>query len=366
MSFLPACSCLGNDFPAIRYGRKGFFMETRFRARATRGGLLLIAVSAVLWGTVGVTTRTIYELSATNPLSIGFFRLAFAAPALLVAAVTTLGRGAWRIAPRDAGLAALIGGLLGLYQVCYFTAIGYAGVAIATLVTLCTAPVIAALLAAAVARERLTRSTALALCAALAGTALLVGVPANDGSGQATLIGALFALGSAFGYAAVTVCGRVVAERAHTLQVNSIALTTGALLLLALALPTAHRVRRELSERGVGAAALPRARADGAGVRAVPTRHANNGGRRRHNRDADRAAGGDTACSADLRRAPRPAGDRRRSAIAGRAGGAVSRRGNRGSSGARRGVTPPHGYAGPQYRYFSAWRTASSASRCAG
>ncbi|HWQ13289.1 MAG TPA: EamA family transporter, partial [Roseiflexaceae bacterium] len=123
---------------------------------AARRGLLLIGLAALLWGTVGVTTRTLYEITATNPLSVGFFRLTLGALALLVGGAALLGRRAWRIGRRDAALAALIGALLGIYQVCYFTAIGFVGVAVATLVTLCSAPALAALLAAAVARERLT------------------------------------------------------------------------------------------------------------------------------------------------------------------------------------------------------------------
>jgi drug/metabolite transporter, DME family len=212
-------------------------VELTTGVRTIRVGLLLITIAAVLWGTVGVTTRALSDLSATNPLSVGFFRLAFAAPALLAAGLATQGRGLFRIARRDAALSALIGALLGMYQVCYFTAIGYAGVAVATLVTLCTAPVIAALLSTVLTKERIGRPTLLALAGALAGTALLVS-PADHGAGGSTLAGVLFALGSAFGYAAVTVCGRSLAGRAEPLQINAIAFTTGALLLLALALPS--------------------------------------------------------------------------------------------------------------------------------
>ena len=62
-------------------------MNFTIDARAeSRRGLLLIVLAAVLWGTVGVATKTIFGLSDTNPLSIGFFRLAIATPALQVAA----------------------------------------------------------------------------------------------------------------------------------------------------------------------------------------------------------------------------------------------------------------------------------------
>ncbi|HWQ11721.1 MAG TPA: DMT family transporter, partial [Roseiflexaceae bacterium] len=76
------------------------------------------------------------------------------------------------------------------------------------------------------------------LVCALAGAALLVGARPEGGLPGSALVGVLFALGSALGYAAVTVCGRLVAASAHPLQVNGIAFACGALLLLALALPT--------------------------------------------------------------------------------------------------------------------------------
>ncbi|HEX9372256.1 MAG TPA: EamA family transporter [Roseiflexaceae bacterium] len=83
-------------------------MNTSFDPRAgSRRGLLLIVLAAVLWGTVGVTTKYIYGIAETNALSIGFFRLAFSTPTLLVACTVTLGRRAFRIAPRD-----LLGGVL--------------------------------------------------------------------------------------------------------------------------------------------------------------------------------------------------------------------------------------------------------------
>lgn len=207
-------------------------------AHGERRGLVLIACAALLWGTVGVCTRALYELSATNALSIGFFRLWLAAVALAAGCLATPRSAPWRMAPRDTALAALIGAMLALYQACFFTAIGYAGVAISTLVTLCTAPVLAALLAVAVARERLKPAVLLALLLALAGTWLLVGLGPGTAMPDGVLIGVLFALGSALGYASMAVCGRLMSGGARPLQINAVAFSTGALLLLLLAVPT--------------------------------------------------------------------------------------------------------------------------------
>lgn len=202
---------------------------------AARGGLLSIALAAVLWGTVGATTKILYQIAATNALSIGFFRLALAAPLLIALARTRLGRRSLVIAPRDLSIMALVGALQAAAQVCYFAAIAQTGVAVATLVTICTAPVLVALLAVALARERVAPAALLALAAALGGTALLVaGQP--DTAPHAATGGMLLALGAALAMATATLSGRTLAARYHPLQVTAVGFPVGAACLFPLAL----------------------------------------------------------------------------------------------------------------------------------
>jgi drug/metabolite transporter, DME family len=204
---------------------------------AARRGLFLILGAALLWGTVGVTTRALYDLSGTNALSIGFFRLAIATPVLLLACWSALGRRAFRIAPRDLALMICIGAAMAFYQVCYFAAIARVGVAVAVLITLCTAPVLIAMLAAVFLRERLTPTVLLALICALAGTAMLVWVaPGEGGPRSETLLGVLLALASALGYSIIALCSRTLAGRYHPLQPITVGFAAGALLLLPFAL----------------------------------------------------------------------------------------------------------------------------------
>ncbi|MBK9711096.1 MAG: EamA family transporter [Kouleothrix sp.] len=214
-------------------------MNTSLDPRAdSRRGVLLILLAAMLWGTVGITTKSIYGLAETNALSIGFFRLAIATPALLVACWRALGRRALRIAPRDLALMALIGMALAFYQVCYFAAIARVGVAIAVLVTLCTAPVMIALLSALLLRERMSRAVVLALACALAGTVMLVWTGPGGAVPRDTLAGVLLALGSALGYSVVALCSRGLAGRYHPLQPITVGFAAGALMLLPFALAT--------------------------------------------------------------------------------------------------------------------------------
>ncbi|NJM05253.1 DMT family transporter [Candidatus Gracilibacteria bacterium] len=218
-------------------GGRNIAVEALSSSGVQRRGFILIAIAAVLWGTVGISTRTLYELTATDALSIGFFRLALATPAMVFMAAVAAPRGV-RLSRRDTLIAILVGVLLALYQWCYFTAISLSGVTVATLVTLCTAPVIAALVAVPLAGERLSWAIALALVLALVGTALLIGVQPHMQLAPATVVGASFALGSAAGYALLTVCGRLMSAQAHPLLLNRIAFPVGALLLLLIALPS--------------------------------------------------------------------------------------------------------------------------------
>src|SRR5215470_17645607 len=143
--------------------------------KTSRRGAWLILLAATLWGTVGVTTQALYHVTATTALSIGFFRLALATPALALGCFGLIGRRMFRVARRDLAIIALLGLMLALYQVCYFGAIALVGVAIATLVTLCAAPVLVALISTLLTGERPARVVMVALMLAVAGVALIVG-----------------------------------------------------------------------------------------------------------------------------------------------------------------------------------------------
>lgn len=202
---------------------------------AQRRGILLVAIAALLWGTTGIATKALYQQSDIGPLAVGFFRLAFALPFVVALA---LGRGRLRLASlgrRELALMLVVGVTLALYQVCYFSAIDCVGVTVATLVTLCTAPVIVAAGSAVILGERPNRRLVLALVCAAAGTAALVGVPGAGASGANLIAGIGLALCSAAGYAAVTMLGRPLA-RCDPLDSASVSFGAGALALLPVAL----------------------------------------------------------------------------------------------------------------------------------
>ncbi len=206
-------------------------------------GTLLVLACAVLWGTVGVTTRGIYSLADTDPLSIGFYRLLISVPVLAALATGSLGRKILQpragVAPRwgrDLGYMAGFGAMMALYQVCYFAAIPRLGVTIAVIVTICSAPIMVAVLSALLFNEKITPRVVTALIAAVLGTSLLaLQGPVDAPVGGETVIGLLFALGSGLGYAVLTLFSRALAERYHPLQPVTVAFAVGALLLFPLA-----------------------------------------------------------------------------------------------------------------------------------
>ncbi len=209
---------------------------------AARRGLLFVVLAGVLWGTSGVATKAIYALVDITPANVAAFRLALGVPALLVAFRLTAGGGRTRVARRDLGPLIVAGAALGISQACYFASISRVGVAIATLVTICTAPVLVCLFSAVLLGERLTPAVAGALACAVLGTALLIGVGGPGSAaqgGESTLPGVALALAAAVCFAAFMLLSRRLANRYHPLQSITIAVGVGAALLLLITAVTA-------------------------------------------------------------------------------------------------------------------------------
>ncbi len=203
---------------------------------AARRGLILVVLAAVLWGTSGVATKAIYAITNMDPISVAAFRLVLGAPLLLISFRCTAGFRSFRVARSDLALMVLVGAAIGISQALYFAAIARVGVAIATLVTVCIAPVLVCLCSRALLRERLTPALAGALACALIGTALMVGAGQNElGGGQAVAVGGiLLALASAVSFAAFILLSRLIANRYHPLHSIAIAISIGAVLLVGI------------------------------------------------------------------------------------------------------------------------------------
>jgi DME family drug/metabolite transporter len=215
------------------------------RARHARGavspvGVLGILAAASLWALVGLVTKRLYAIAAISPLAVGALRLMLAAPAL-VALSAGFERRSWRIARRDAWRFALYGTVTAAYQLGFLGALTSTTVTAATLL-LTTAPVFVALLAGLFLGEWPTRARAVLLLLAIVGAALVVlgsGTPGTGGALRldgAALRGDLLALGAALAYACYYLLSSVLGARYGGIQVMTIAIGGGSVLLLSVAL----------------------------------------------------------------------------------------------------------------------------------
>lgn len=195
---------------------------------------LFLVGASVSWGTVGVVNRIIDTSSTTNALSLAFFRLIIAAAIFLLMSWRLFGLRLFRLKRHAIGIVAVMGGTQALYQACYSAAIPLAGVTISTLVALCAAPVIVALLSPIVTGEYMTPTILIALIGTLIGTVLLVATPSHVGIVGVSFFGVFLAFLAACGYAMFVLCGRLLSSSYHPLQINTLAFAIGALILLFL------------------------------------------------------------------------------------------------------------------------------------
>jgi DME family drug/metabolite transporter len=202
---------------------------------ARRIGLFQITCTAVLWGTGGVVVRLLHAHASLSPVSIAFYRLAVAAPVLLLLLARELPAvpAALRAAP---GPLVAIGVGLGAYQALYFVAVTTAGVSVATVVSIGLAPVLITGWEAGTTGRRPGSRTVATVGAALGGLVLVA-----LAGGQATstsphpLLGLLCATGSGLGYAGATVLSQRAAPAVPPLPLATVTTVVGALVLAPVA-----------------------------------------------------------------------------------------------------------------------------------
>jgi DME family drug/metabolite transporter len=204
---------------------------------ARRRGFLLVLGAGLLWGTIGIAAKFIYQETSLDAVSVTWLRAAIAAPVCLALGWSALGRDLFRAPRRDLGLMALLGVIVIFYQGAYLGAIDRIGVTPATLIALCVPPALGARASTLVLGEAMDWRLALALTGALLGTALLVGRPEAGVSGAgATAAGVLLALASAAGLAAHVVASRLLAGRHPAIRPLAIAFPVGVLVFAPVAL----------------------------------------------------------------------------------------------------------------------------------
>jgi DME family drug/metabolite transporter len=194
-------------------------------------GSVLIALAAVTWGTTGATLRLVALDSPMSPLLVGFFRVAIAAPCLLLAA-RAIGGPLPRPAPGDRWRLLAGGVAMGAYQVFYFWGVAKTSVAVGALVAICSAPLVMIVLGAVLLGERVTGRTAAALAAGVTGAALLTLGPHGPGTlPPGFLAGVGLALGAGLAYAVYAVVVKDVGQRLLPLPIAAFTFGVAALVL---------------------------------------------------------------------------------------------------------------------------------------
>jgi drug/metabolite transporter, DME family len=206
-------------------------MRSSMTVRRPGTGLPYLVTSGLLWGTGGITGSLLGRVAGLSAMAVAACRLTAGGVLIVIFLAVTgrrwpAGRAAWtRIA--------VIGVLAALFQSCYFTAVALTSVALATLITIGTAPVIV-LGVYRVTGRRAGRLAPVAACLALIGLGLLVGLPSGY-SEAAVLASAGMAVLAAAGFAAVTLTGARPVPGLDDLTVTGFGFTLGGLILLPLA-----------------------------------------------------------------------------------------------------------------------------------
>ena len=171
-------------------------------------GILPILLCSVLWGSVGLVSD--YAPQAASPESVGAFGLLIAG-ILLLATRPGARRLVLRARGRDRALLVL-GSLAQLcYPLAFFPAVRQLGVALATAITLGSAPLFTGLISRFVERRRLTRRWLQCAPVAVAGTVLLV--TGDAGAHSVSLTGVVLALIPGLAYSVVSIVGaRMIGE----------------------------------------------------------------------------------------------------------------------------------------------------------
>lgn len=181
---------------------------TTFTKSAGRGlcghPALGVVAASVLFGTSG-TARSFAPDSATS-LSVAGVRLMIGAiPLLLIGFLTDK-----TSRPRLRAEAVAAGVAMMLFQMCFFSAMENSGVAVGTMLTIGSGPIIAAGIDLVTGRRPSSRVVG-ALVIALAGLAMLVLGSPPEGDTSFSIVGVLFGIGAGASYAIYThLCKRLL------------------------------------------------------------------------------------------------------------------------------------------------------------
>lgn len=218
-------------------------MTSEERSSKAVHGALLIAIAAALWATTSIAAKTLFDGTDLQPITLACMRLTIAFPVFFglmlherrTASRKVVDTETPRLTRRSLLALVALGVIMAAYQGTYMWAVALTGASIATLVTLCLAPILVAIAAAPLLGERPTGITIAALFAAIIGTILLVSTDLQSAD-AARIGGVLISVFAAAMYASFTLVSRSTASEISIFTTSFACFFIGALILLPIAL----------------------------------------------------------------------------------------------------------------------------------
>jgi DME family drug/metabolite transporter len=210
-------------------------VSTGKRFGNSSAGIVFIVATGILWGTIGIAAKLIYQRTNLDPVAITWLRALIATPVCVGMAWKGLGRRLFHATKRDWTAMTLLGLILIAYQFSYLVGVDHLGVSTATLISLCVPPVLVAIVSVLFFNEKLGPRFAAALIGAIVGLLLLVGTGSHAAVRGSMTLGVLGALGSATGIATHALLSRNLAGRQPALRPLAIAFPVGAVAFAPIA-----------------------------------------------------------------------------------------------------------------------------------
>ena len=180
--------------------------------------MILVFISGLLWGTIGVFVNGLLSLGADGEL-ISFLRMFSAFAIILAVSIVKHGRKIILHDRRALFLCVLLGVLCnGVYNLFYSASIRINGMGIAC-VLMYTAPVFTAIASAIIFREKFSALKIFALAVNIIGSVLTV-TGGNFSGANIDMAGILAGIGTGFCYGMAAVIGRLAGERTDSLTVS--------------------------------------------------------------------------------------------------------------------------------------------------
>ncbi len=193
---------------------------------------LLIVVSGVVWGLMGVFVR-LFTQNGFTTVQLAAMRLSVAT-LLMVLLILCVRPSLLKVSLKDLPLLSVLGILsIGIMGVLYFTTIRLSTLSTAA-VLLYLSPGAVMLMSALFFKEKITPKKFLALTLAVGGCALVSGVLGGQSVGALAL---LTGIGSAVTYGSYSIIGPVALKKHHPFTVTAYAFGAAAIFLLCLCRP---------------------------------------------------------------------------------------------------------------------------------